>query len=67
MPKIDIREKFTRTEITIEAGAVETFCAVVGNQSDENFKILQNSEMKAPMDFAIVTSWQVSLLINIFL
>jgi fatty acid synthase subunit alpha, fungi type len=66
LPKIDIREKFTSPEITIEAGTVETFCAVVRNQS-ESFKIVRNSQMKAPMDFAIVTGWQVSLLINIFL
>ena len=32
LPKIDIRDKFMGPQITIEAGAIETFCAVVGNQ-----------------------------------
>jgi fatty acid synthase subunit alpha, fungi type len=44
LPTIDIREKFTSPEITIEAGTVETFCAVVGNQS-ESFKTARNSEV----------------------
>jgi fatty acid synthase subunit alpha, fungi type/fatty acid synthase subunit beta, fungi type len=50
----DIRDTFTGPEITVEARAVETFCAVVGNQG-ERFKTTWNSEVKAPMDFAIVT------------
>jgi fatty acid synthase subunit alpha len=42
LPKIDIKDKFTGPEITIEASAVETFCAVVGNQG-ESFKTMRNS------------------------
>jgi fatty acid synthase subunit alpha, fungi type len=61
LPKIDIRDKFTGPETTVEAGAVEAFCAIVGNQG-ESFKTVRNSDAKAPMDFAIVTGWQVSLL-----
>ena len=61
LPKIDIREKFTGPEVTIEADAVETFCAVVGNQG-ECFKTARSSDVKAPMDFAIVAGWQVNVL-----
>ena len=61
LPKIDIKDKFTGPEITIEASTVKTFCAVVGNQG-KSFKTMRNSDVKAPMDFAIVTGWQVSIL-----
>jgi fatty acid synthase subunit beta len=54
LPTIDIRDKFTGPEATTEAEAVETFCAVVGNQS-ESFKAVRRSDVTAPMDFAIVT------------
>jgi fatty acid synthase subunit alpha len=57
LPTIDIRDKFTGPEVTIEAEAVETFCAVVGNQS-ESFKVARSSDATAPMDFAIVTGSQ---------
>jgi fatty acid synthase subunit alpha, fungi type len=59
LPTIDIRDKYTGPEVIIEAEAVETFCAVVGNQS-ESFKAVRRSDATAPMDFAIVTGWQVS-------
>ena len=55
LPTIDIRDKFTGPEVTIEAEAVETFSAVVGNQS-ESFKVVRSS------DFTIVTGWRVTLL-----
>jgi fatty acid synthase subunit beta len=58
LPDIDIRDTFTGPDITIEAASVERFCAVVGNQ-DESFKTARNAEVKAPMDFAIVTGWKV--------
>jgi fatty acid synthase subunit alpha len=61
LPEIDIKSTFTGPEITIEASTVEMFCAVVGNQG-ESFKTIRNFEVKAPMDFAIVTGWQVSFL-----
>lgn len=61
LPEIDIKDTFTGPEITIEASDVETFCGVVGNQG-ENFKTARNSDAKAPMDFAIVTGWQVCIL-----
>ena len=61
LPKINIKDKFTGPEITIEASAVETFCAVVGNQG-ESFKAVRSSDVKAPMDFVIVTSWKVSIM-----
>ncbi|KAJ7808682.1 hypothetical protein B0H14DRAFT_3761317 [Mycena olivaceomarginata] len=57
LPNIDIRETFHGPEVTIEASAVEQFCAVVGNQG-ESFKTVRNDQVSAPMDFAIVTGWQ---------
>ncbi|KAJ7077160.1 fatty acid synthase [Mycena belliarum] len=57
LPEIDIRETFHGPEVTIEAGAVERFCAVVGNQA-ESFQTVRNEQVSAPMDFAIVTGWQ---------
>lgn len=59
LPAIDIKETFVGPEVTIEGAAVETFCAVVGNQG-EHFKSARAEQVKAPMDFAIVTGWQVS-------
>jgi len=58
LPAIDIREKFVGPEVTILAEDVEQFCVVVGNQG-ESFKMVRSEEVQAPMDFAIVTGWQV--------
>jgi fatty acid synthase subunit alpha len=58
MPEIDIHETFIGPEVTISARDVEMFCGVVGNQS-EAFKTAHTEVVKAPMDFAIVTGWQV--------
>ena len=58
LPAIDIREKFVGPEVTILAEDVEQFCAVVGNQR-ESFKTARTEEVQAPMDFTIVTGWQV--------
>ena len=58
LPTINIRDKFM-PEATIETEAVEMFCAVVGNQS-ENFKAVRRSDATATMDIAIVTGRQVS-------
>jgi fatty acid synthase subunit alpha len=63
LPEIDIREKFVGPEITISADDIERFCAVVGN-SDESFQTARNGQVQAPMDFAIVTGWQVCLAVN---
>ncbi|KAJ7082279.1 hypothetical protein B0H15DRAFT_803366 [Mycena belliarum] len=57
LPEIDIRETFHGPEVTIEAGAVERFCAVVENRA-ESFRTVRNEQVSAPMDFAIVTGWQ---------
>ncbi|GLB40343.1 putative protein with domain of unknown function (DUF1729) [Lyophyllum shimeji] len=57
LPAIDLRETFVGPEVTVEAAAVEEFCAVVGNQG-ESFKTVRNDNMQAPMDFAIVTGWK---------
>jgi len=62
MPTLDIRDTFTGPDITIDAASVERFCGVVGNQG-EFFKTVRNAEVKAPMDFAIVTGWQVCRII----
>ena len=56
LPKINLKQKFAGSNITINASTVETFCSVVDNQG-ESFKTVRNSSMKAPMDFAIVLSW----------
>ncbi len=54
---LDVRDTFTGPEVTISADDVEAFCAVVGNQQ-EKFKTARTDEVKAPMDYAIVTGWQ---------
>ena len=59
LPEIGLRDTFTGPEVTIDEDDVETFCAVVGNQG-EAFKSARNDTPLAPMDFAIVTGWQVS-------
>lgn len=59
LPNIDVHETFVGPEVTIKAEDIETFCDVVGNEG-EAFKASRSTEVKAPMDFAIVTGWQVS-------
>lgn len=61
LPEIDVKEKFVGPEVTISADVVEQFCVVVGNQG-EAYRNVKNSQMQAPMDFAIVTGWQVILI-----
>lgn len=63
LPTLDIKDEFVGPEVTINAEDVETFCAVVGNHG-ESFKSARTESVKAPMDFAIVTGWQVSLCIT---
>ena len=65
LPDIDIQEVFAGPEITIDAILVEKFCTVVGNLG-ESFKSARNTDAKAPMDFAIVTGWQVRFLFNVY-
>lgn len=65
LPSINIRDKFVGPEVTIKAEDVEQFCAVVGNQG-EAFKTARNEQVQAPMDFAIVTGWQVCQLFIVF-
>lgn len=60
MPALKVNEVFEGPEVTIDAAAVEQFCAVVGNQS-EAFKTARTDKITAPMDFAIVTGWQASI------
>src|SRR6266852_2954558 len=55
---IDHRGELVGPEVTIDAAAIERFCDVVGNQG-EKFKTSRNPDIEAPMDFAIVTGWQV--------
>ena len=57
LPEINVRDTLSGPPVTITAEDVETFCAVVGNQQ-EAFKTVRTEEVKAPMDFAIVTGWQ---------
>lgn len=58
LPPIGVRETFHGPEVTVTAVDVETFCDVVGNQG-EAFKTARNEKVQAPMDFGIVTGWQV--------
>jgi fatty acid synthase subunit alpha len=58
LPSIGVRETFYGPEVAVTAKDVETFCSVVGNQS-EAFKSTRNERVQAPMDFGIVTGWQV--------
>lgn len=61
LPSIGVRETFYGPEVAVTAEDVETFCNVVGNQG-EAFKTARNERVQAPMDFGIVTGWQVCLL-----
>jgi fatty acid synthase subunit alpha len=54
---LNVCDTFTRPEVTISANDVEAFCTVVGNQQDK-FKTVCTDNVKAPMDYAIVTGWQ---------
>lgn len=58
LPEIDVHDTYVGPEVTIKAEDIETFCDVVGNQG-EAFKASRSEDVKAPMDFAIVTGWQV--------
>lgn len=58
LPVIDVRDRFVGPEVTITATDIEQFCTVVGNQA-EAFKSTRTQAVQAPMDFAIVTGWQV--------
>lgn len=65
LPEIDVRATYTGPEVTIDATAVESFCSVVGNQG-ESFHSMRTAEVQAPMDFAIVTGWEVCTFITNF-
>jgi len=56
--EIDIQETFVHPAVTIDAGDVEQFCAIVGNQT-EAFRTVRSETVQALMDFAIVTGWKV--------
>lgn len=57
LPEINVRNTFTGPEVEISVKDVETFCAIVENQQ-EAFKTVRTANVKAPMDFAIITGWQ---------
>ncbi|THV07258.1 fatty acid synthase [Dendrothele bispora CBS 962.96] len=57
LPDLDVKQLLTGPEVTLEAAAIEQFCAVVGNHG-ESFKTVRQSKIDAPMDFAIVAGWQ---------
>jgi fatty acid synthase subunit beta len=61
LPELALDTTFTCDSTSVDALAVQRFCDVVGNQG-ENFKSARNDKVMAPMDFAIVLGWQVSLL-----
>ena len=60
LPDLAIDTTFTCGETAVDAKAVQRFCDVVGNQG-ESFKATRSDKIMAPMDFAIVLGWQVSL------
>lgn len=60
LPRLAIQDTFTGPEVVIDADTVERFCAVVGNQT-ESFQRTRVDGVSPPMDFAIVTGWQVRL------
>lgn len=58
MPSLDSKQVFEGPEVTIDATEIERFCAVVRNEG-EAFKSARTENVQAPLDFAIVTGWQV--------
>lgn len=58
MPALEARQTFEGPETTVEAADIERFCSVVRNEG-EAFKSARNGKIQAPLDFAIVTGWQV--------
>ena len=65
LPVIDVRDTFKGPLVTIDASHVEKFCSVVGNNG-EVFKTARTDNVQAPMDFAIVTGWQVKIIALVF-
>ena len=65
LPVIDVRDTFKGPLVTIDASHVERFCSVVGNNG-EVFKTARTDNVQAPMDFAIVTGWQVKIIALVF-
>lgn len=61
LPLLDSRQTFEGPEIRVDVEEIERFCSVVKNEG-EAFKSVRNEQVQAPLDFAIVTGWQVSLL-----
>jgi len=57
MPHLDSKQVFEGPEVTIDATEIECFCAVVRNDG-EAFKSARTENVRAPLDFAIVTGWQ---------
>jgi fatty acid synthase subunit beta len=58
MPKLEARQTFEGPETTVDTQEIERFCSVVQNDG-EAFKSVRNGKVQAPLDFAIVTGWQV--------
>lgn len=58
LPSINLRDTFTGPEVTISEADIQCFCAIVGNDG-ESLKGVRSDELHEPMDFAIVTGWQV--------
>ncbi len=59
MPGLDSRQTFEGPEISVDVEEVERFCSVVKNEG-KAFKSACNGQVQVPLDFAIVTGWQVS-------
>jgi len=57
LPDLEFRDTFIGPEVVVDSSIVERFCSVVGNQG-ESFTSSRNVDVKAPMDFSIVTGWQ---------
>lgn len=61
LPELGLQETFTGPATEVKAEDIERFCSIVENHG-EAFKSSKGAETQAPMDFAIVTGWQVRTL-----
>lgn len=64
LPALGLHETFKGPKTVIKAEDIERFCSIVGNQG-EAFKTARGKNVQAPMDFAIVTGWQVGCKLSV--
>jgi Glucosamine-6-phosphate isomerases/6-phosphogluconolactonase len=59
---VDLCDELVGPEVTITAAAIDRFYDVIGNQGEKS-KTSRNLNVEAPMNFVIVTGWQVCFVI----